>query len=61
VTGGSLFCFSSQKDFRIDADTAERLGLMATATLGEGGWVDLSEPNIVRAGKAFVAVPEEGK
>ena len=29
-----------------------------TATVGEGGWVDLTEPIIVRAGDAFVAVPE---
>ena len=45
------------KVFRIDADTGERLGLMATATVGEGGWVDLSEPIIVRAGDAFIAEP----
>jgi hypothetical protein len=30
---------------------------MATATVGESGWVDLTEPIIVRAGEAFVAVP----
>src|SRR5437016_6321017 len=44
--------------FKIDADTGRRLGLLATATVGEGGWVDLAEPIIVRAGEAFVAVPE---
>ncbi len=44
--------------FKIDAGTGERLGLLATATVGEGGWVDLPEPIIVRAGEAFVAVPE---
>jgi hypothetical protein len=44
--------------FRIDPDTGERLGLMATATVDEGGWVDLQEPIIVRAGQAFIAVPE---
>ena len=44
--------------FRTDADTGERLGLLATATVGEGGWVDLTEPIIVRAGEAFIAVPE---
>jgi hypothetical protein len=44
--------------FRIDPGTQERLGLLATATIGEGGWVDLPEPIIVRAGEAFVAVPE---
>ncbi len=46
------------KVFRIDADTGERLSLMATATVDEGGWVDLQEPIIVRAGEAFIAVPE---
>ena len=44
--------------FRVDPDTQERLGLLATATVGEGGWVDLLEPIIVRAGEAFIAVPE---
>ena len=44
--------------FRIDPGTGERLGLLATVTVGEGGWVDLAEPIIVRAGDAFVAVPE---
>jgi hypothetical protein len=44
--------------FKIEADTGERLGLLATATVGEGGWVDLAEPIIVRAGDAFIAVPE---
>ena len=44
--------------FKIDPGTGERLGLLATATVGEGGWVDLREPIIVRAGEAFVAVPE---
>ncbi len=43
--------------FGIDPHTGERLGLLATATVGEGGWVDLPEPITVRAGEAFVAVP----
>ena len=43
--------------FRIDPGTSERLGLLATAVVSEGGWVDLAEPIIVRAGDAFVAVP----
>ena len=43
--------------FKIDPGTGERLGLLATATVGEGGWVDLPEPIIVRAGEAFIAVP----
>jgi hypothetical protein len=44
--------------FRIDPGTGERLGLLATATADEGGWVELTEPIIVKAGEAFVAVPE---
>ncbi len=45
--------------FRLDPTTGERLDLIGTATVGDGGWVDLSEPIIVRAGEGFVAVPEE--
>ena len=45
--------------FKLDPATGERLGLIATATVGDGGWVDLPEPIIVRAGEGFVAVPEE--
>ncbi len=33
--------------------------VIATATVGEGGWVDVPEPTIVRAGDGFVAGPEE--
>jgi hypothetical protein len=44
--------------YKIDPATGERLGLLMTATVGEGGWVDLAEPIIVRAGEAFIAVPE---
>jgi hypothetical protein len=42
---------------KIDPGSGERLGLLATASVGEGGWVDLREPIILRAGEAFVAVP----
>ena len=45
--------------FRIDPGTGERLGLLATATTGEGGWVDLTEPIIVQAGDTFIAVLEQ--
>jgi hypothetical protein len=45
--------------FKIDPGTDERLGLLATATVGEGGWVELSQPTIVPAGEAFIAVPEK--
>ena len=44
--------------FKINPGTGERLGLLATATVREGGWVELAEPIIVKAGDAFVAVPE---
>jgi hypothetical protein len=42
--------------FKIDLDTGECLGLLANATVGEGGWLDLTEPIIVKAGGAFIAV-----
>jgi len=44
--------------FKLDQGTGERLGLLAMATVGEGGWVDLAEPIIMRAGEAFIAVPD---
>jgi hypothetical protein len=44
--------------YRIDPGSGERLAPLATATVGEGGWVDLAGPIIVRAGEIFVAVPE---
>jgi len=44
--------------FQIDPGTGERLGLLATTTVGEGGWVDLHEQIIVRAGEAFIVVPD---
>jgi hypothetical protein len=45
--------------YKIDPDSGERRGLLATASVGVGGWVDLSQPITVRAGEAFIAVPEE--
>ncbi len=49
------------KVFKIDPSTGEWLGLLTTATVGEGGWVDLAEPIIVRAGEAFIVVPGPGQ
>ena len=46
--------------FRIDPETGEPRGLLARATVGAGGWVDLERPIVVRAGEAFVAVPDRG-
>ena len=43
--------------FKIDPTTGERLGLLATATVSDDGWVDLQVPIIVRTGEAFIAVP----
>ena len=42
----------------INPKTSEHLGLLATVTVGDGGWVDLAEPIIVEAGEAFIAVPQ---
>lgn len=43
--------------YKLDPGTGERLGLLATATVGKGGWVDLPQPIIMRAGEAFIVVP----
>jgi hypothetical protein len=43
--------------FKIDPGTGERLGLLALAIVGEGSWVELAEPIVVKAGEAFIAVP----
>jgi hypothetical protein len=42
---------------KIDTESGERLGSLATATVGEGGWVDLPQPITVKAGEGFIAVP----
>jgi hypothetical protein len=42
--------------FALAPATSERLEPIATAVAGDGGWVDLSEPLVVRAGGGFVAV-----
>jgi hypothetical protein len=47
--------------FKIDFGSGEQMGLLATAIVGDGGWVDLAEPIIVRAGEAFIAVPAQGE
>jgi hypothetical protein len=44
--------------FKLDPSTGERPGLIATASVGDGGWVDLPELISGRAGEGFVAVPE---
>jgi len=44
--------------YKIDPGAGERLVLLATATVGEAGWVDVGEPIVMRAGEAVVAVAE---
>jgi hypothetical protein len=45
--------------YRIDPATGVRLGLLTTGVTGGGGWVDLQEPIVVRAGEGFIAVVTE--
>ena len=47
--------------FAIDPESGARLGLIAAAVAGDGGWVDLAEPLVVRAGGGFVAVPDSSR
>ena len=42
---------------KIVPETGDRLDLLATATVGDGGWVDLPQPIFVTAGEGFIAVP----
>jgi hypothetical protein len=42
---------------KINPETGERLGVLATATAGDGGWVQLPQPILVRGGEGFIAVP----
>ena len=44
---------------KIDTVTSQRLSLLATAVTGKGGWVDLPESIIVRAGDAPIAAEDE--
>ena len=44
--------------FALDPTTGERLDLIRMATVGDSGWVDLSEPILVRAGDGFIALPD---
>jgi hypothetical protein len=44
------------KVFKVDPGSGERLGLLTTGTVGQGGWLELPEPIVVHAGDGFVAV-----
>lgn len=43
--------------FKVEAVTCQCLDLLATTLVGDGGWVELTAPTIVRAGDTFIAVP----
>ena len=43
--------------FGLDAGTGNRCEVLGKATAGDGGWVGLAEPLVVRAGGGFVAAP----
>lgn len=43
---------------RINPSSGEQLETLTSSITGDGGWVELSAPIIVRAGEAFIAVPE---
>jgi hypothetical protein len=51
TTGQTVFVF------KIDPITGERLELLMTATVGDGGWVELPVSIHVNPGDAFIAVP----
>ncbi len=42
----------------IERITGKRLDLLATVVVGSGGWVDLPEPIVVRAGDVLLAIPK---
>jgi hypothetical protein len=43
--------------YAIDPCTGSRGNRLATATVGDDGWIDLANPIVVRAGEGFVAIP----
>lgn len=47
--------------FKINPETGERLGLLTASTAGEGGWVELAEPIVMRGGEGFIAVPDSDR
>src|SRR5262249_47834991 len=44
---------------RVGGGTGARPGQLTTAAPGGGCWVTLAEPITMRAGEAFIAVPEQ--
>ncbi len=44
--------------FRIEVASGRRTELLTKAIVGEEGWVDLTEPILMRTGEGFVVVAE---
>jgi putative acetyltransferase len=44
--------------YRLDPQTGGPTDLLVRAVAGEGGWVNLPEPLVVRADEGFIAMPE---
>lgn len=44
--------------YSVNPESGQRIELIATAAVGEDGWVDLAEPIVVKAGEMFVVEPE---
>jgi hypothetical protein len=44
--------------YSADAKTLKPIHVLATAVVGESGWVDLPQAIVVRAGDVFVVFPE---
>jgi hypothetical protein len=44
--------------FKIDPESGARRSRLARGRVGEGGWVELSEPIVMQAGEAFIAVSD---
>ena len=43
---------------KIDPISNVRLGVLTSGIVGDGGWVDFTEPILVKAGEAFVVTGE---
>ena len=54
VTAGRLV-----RVYAADPMSLQPGNLLATAVVGEGGWVDLPQAIVVRAGEVFVVFPEK--
>jgi putative acetyltransferase len=51
-----VFPGSQVSVIKLAPESVERLSLLATATVGEGGWVNLPQPITMKAGEGFIAM-----